>query len=164
MKINLKYRLKTRIKNNIKLNQKVFDFNKEILIGEIGALIGAPMFGFLGSLLSRNANFVSFATLFGSIMGAGISWLATRLYDQKKYNDFSTKKFVKEVSLYTPVAFLISLLVGYPIVVLVTHSLFVKEHVSYLSSFIGELSGFVVFLILINTYRYILSNKLNKEL
>ena len=161
---NLKFRLRTRVKHRFKENRKLIDFNKEILIGEIGALVGAPLLGFIGSLISRNPNFVSLATLIGSMLGGCISWLSARIYDEKRYEKFSVGKFAKDVSFYTPVAFLISLLVSYPIVVLVTHSLFIKEHVSYLSSFLGELSGFAVFLILINAYRFILSRSLKKIL
>ncbi len=161
---NFKFRLRTKIKHRVKLNKRAFDFNKEILIGEIGALLGAPIFGFIGSLISRSPNFISIATVLGSMFGGCISWLITRIYDEKKEKRFSVKKFSKDITFYTPVAFLISLSISWPVVALVTHSLFVKEHISYLSSFIGELSGFAVFLILINIYRYILSRSFNKLL
>ena len=43
---NLKFRLKTKIRHRIKLNKRVLDFNKEVLIGEIGAIVGATSFWF----------------------------------------------------------------------------------------------------------------------
>jgi uncharacterized membrane protein YeaQ/YmgE (transglycosylase-associated protein family) len=161
---NLKFRLRTRIRHKLKLNKRVLDFNKEVLIGEVGAIVGATLFGFLGSLISRSPNFIPIATLVGSIFGGTISMLMARIRDEKKYKTFSTKKLVRDITLYTPAAFLIAGLVSYPVLILVTHSLFVKEHISYLSSFIGELSSFLVFLIIINIYRYALSHLLNKEL
>jgi membrane protein YqaA with SNARE-associated domain len=161
---NFKFRLKTKIRHRIRLNKRVIDFNKEILIGEIGALVCASIFGFIGSLISKSPNFISIATVIGSAFGGCVSWLITRIYDEKKYKTFSVKKLTKDISFYTPIAFLIAVLVSYPIIILVTHSLFIKEHISYLSSFLGELSGFGVFLILINTYRYILSRFLNRLL
>ena len=161
---NFKFRWRTKLRDKIKLNQRVVDFNKEILIGEAGALLGAPIFGFLSSLISRSPNFVSFSTLLGSIIGASSSWLIARVQDEKKRGKLSRKKIAKDLSLYTPIAFLIALLAAYPTVVLVTHSLFIRERISYLSSFVGELCGFVVFLILINAYRYLLSHKMNKIL
>ena len=90
--------------------------------------------------------------------------LTARIRDEKKYKTFSTKKLWKDITLYTPAAFLIAGLISYPVLIFVTHSLFVKEHISYLSSFIGELSSFLVFLVIINIYRYALSHLLNKEL
>lgn len=160
---NFKFRLRTRIKHRLKLNKRALDFNKEVIIGEIGALLGASLFGFIGSLIFTGS-FVPTATVIGSIFGGCVSWLTARIYDEKKYRRFSVKKFTKDVSFYTPVAFLISILVAYPTVLFVTKFLLSKEHISYLSSFIGELSGFIVFLILINTYRYILSHSFNKLL
>src|SRR5208283_6063321 len=118
---NLKFRLKTRIRHKISLNKRVFDFNKEVLIGEVGAIIGAPIFGLLGSFMSRSPNFISVDTLVGSFFGGCISMLITRVYDEKKYKRFSTKKLVRDISLYTPAAFLIALLVSYPVLLLVTH-------------------------------------------
>ncbi len=161
---NFKFRLKTKIKKRIQLNKRVIDFNKEILIGEIGALLGASLFGFLGSLISRSPNFIPIATVIGSIFGGCISWVAARFHYEKKNNRFSARKFTRDISFYTPVAFLISVLVAYPTVIVVTHSIFLENSIPYLSSFIGELSGFIVFLILINAYRYILSRYLNKRL
>jgi hypothetical protein len=90
--------------------------------------------------------------------------LIARIHYEKKYKRFSTKKLVRDITLYSPAAFLIAGLVSYPVLLLVTKSLFVIEHISYLSSFIGELAGFLVFLIIINIYRYALSHILNKEL
>ncbi len=148
----------------MRLSRRSVDFNKEILIGEIGALLGAPFFGVLGSLMSRSANVISWFTLVGSVIGASVFWLTVRIYDEKKYNDFSAKKLKRNVSLYTPVAFMISVLIGYPVVFVVTHSLTVRDHATLLSSLMGEICGFTIFLILINLYRYILIKNFNKEL
>lgn len=161
---NLKFRLRTRIKHKIKLNRRVIDFNKEIIIGEAGAIIGAVLVGFLGSLILRNGRFVSFATLFGSILGSSIFWLCARFYDEKRHSKFSVGKFARDITLFTPVAFLIAVSFSYPIILIVTNLIFQKYHIAFLSSFIGEASGFAVFLILINTYRIILEHYFNKKL
>ena len=146
------------------LSRRAVDFNKEILIGEIGALVGAPLFGIIGSLIRSRPDIISTFTVAGSIIGGFVSWFITRLYDEKKEKDFSAKKLAKKLSLYTPAAFLVSILVGYPVVFLVTHALSVREHITAFSSLMGELSGFVIFLILINLYRYLLLKHFNKIL
>ena len=99
---NLKFRLKTKIRHRIKLNKRVLDFNKEVLIGEIGAIVGATLFGFLGSLISRSSYFIPIATLVGSIFGGSISMLTARIRDEKKYKTFSTKKLWKDISTIFP--------------------------------------------------------------
>lgn len=161
---NFKFRMRTKIKHKIKMNKRILDFNKEILIGEVGALIGASFLGFIGSLISRAPNFVSISTLIGSIFGGSTSMLITKVHDEKKYKTFSKKKLVRDISLYTPAAFLIAGLVAYPVLLFVTNLLFVKDNVAPLSSFIGELAGFGAFLIVINIYRYSLSRLLKREL
>ncbi len=161
---NFKFRLRTRIRHRMKLNKRVIDFNKEILIGEIGAILGAPIFGFLGSLIFTNSKFISFATLFGSILGGSISWLVARIYDEKKSKRFSVGKFAREVTFFTPVAFLISISASYPTVLFVTNSVFLRSHISFLSSLVGEICGFSIFLLLINSYRIVLGHYFNKKL
>lgn len=145
-------------------NSRFIDFNKEILFGELGALLGAPVFGVLGSLMSHSPDFISLFTLFGSILGGSILWLTTKFHDEQKENRFSVKKFAYRISLFTPVAFTISILVTYPIIFFVTHALSSHHHVTFLSSLLGEAAGFSVFLILINTYRYVLIKSFKREL
>lgn len=164
MKSGFRFILRNKIKNNVKLNRRVIDFNKEIFIGEIGALLGAPIFGFISSLIARNPGFIAFLTLFGSVLGGSTSWLIARVHDEKRYKNFSARKVGRDISVFTPIAFLISILASYPTVFLVTHSLFMKEHVSFFSSLIGEAAGFCVFLVLINAYRMVLGHRFNRLL
>ncbi len=146
------------------LSSRAVDFNKEILIGEIGALVGAPLFGVIGSLIMSRPNVISTFTVAGSMIGGFVSWFAARVYDEKKEKEFSAKQLARKISLYTPVAMIISILIGYPVVFLVTHALSVREHITVFSSLMGELSGFVIFLVLINVYRYLLLKHFNKML
>lgn len=162
MEKGFKFKIKNKIRHKVKTNRRLIDFNKEIFVGEIGALIGAPLFGFIGFHLSKNPVFLSFFTLCGSITGGAISWLITRIYDEKKYGDVKLRKISKDISMFTPVAFLISILITYPIILIVSHYLFVHHKIAYLSSFLAEVSGFCVFLILINIYRIILNRYFNK--
>ncbi|MFZ1970925.1 MAG: hypothetical protein WAU65_01965 [Candidatus Nanoarchaeia archaeon] len=162
--VNFKFKLKTRIKHRMKLSSRAIEFNKEIFIGETGAIIGAVIMGFLGSLILKNGRFVSFATLFGSILGSSVFWLSARIHDERSHHKFSIGKFAKDITLFTPVAFLICICFSYPTVLFITNLVFRKGEVPYLSSFIGELAGFCVFLILINTYRIVLDYYFNKKL
>ena len=161
---NFKLKLRNKIKHRVKLNSRVIEFNKEIFIGEIGAIIGAVVIGFFGSLILRNGKFISFATLFGSILGSSIFWLSARMHDEKNYHRFSVGKFARDITLFTPIAFLISICFSYPTVLFMTNFVFRKDHISFLSSFVGELCGFCVFLIFINIYRVVLDHYFNKKL
>ncbi len=146
------------------MESRAVDFNKEILIGELGALLGASFFGLESFLIGKSPNFISIFTIIGSIIGGSYSWLITRIYDERKRNEFSIKKLKRDLSLYTPIALLVALLITYPIVFFVTRSISSKIHLSFLGPFAGELSGFAVFIVLMNGYRYILKNSFHKIL
>ena len=149
----------------MRIRRRVVDFNREIVTGEIGALVCAPIFGLIGSFILRNPTFIALFTLFGSVMGGSVFWAVMRIHDQKKRNEFSIKRFASGVSIFTPVAFLISVAAVYPTVFLVTRAISKTNfHVYFLNSLAGEISGFMVFLILINGYRYVLERSFNKIL
>ena len=148
----------------MKQDNRFIDFNKEILIGEIGALLGAVLLGFLAFYIHKNPNWVSTLTLLGSITGGSASWWITRIYDEKRRNEFSIKKLGKDLSVYTPVAILIALFISFPTVFFVTHAISARIRFDFLGSLAGELSGFVLFLLLMNGYRYLLKHSFNKIL
>jgi len=148
----------------MKLDSRTIDFNKEILFGEIGALTGAVLLGVVAFFIHKNPNWVSTLTLLGSIAGGSIFWWITRIYDEKRRNEFSIKKLGKDLSLYTPVAILIALLISFPTVFFVTHAISAKIRFDFLGSLVGELSGFILFVVLMNAYRYILKRKFNRVL
>lgn len=148
----------------MKLDSRTIDFNKEILIGELGALVGAVLLGLVAFFIHKNPNIVSTLTLLGSVAGGSLSWWIARIHDEKKRNEFSIKKLGRDISLYTPVAILIALLISYPTIFWVTHAISTKIRFDFLGSLAGELSGFALFLVLMNGYRYILKRKFNRVL
>jgi len=146
------------------LDQRTIDFNKEILVGEIGALVGAVLLGFVAFFIHKNPNIVSTLTLIGSIVGGSVSWWIARIDDEKRRNEFSIRKLGRDISLYTPIALLIALLISYPTVFFVTHAISMRIRFDFLGSLAGELSGFILFLAFMNSYRYILKHKFNRIL
>lgn len=148
----------------MKLDRRTIDFNKEILVGEIGALVGAVLLGFVAYFIHRNASIVSMLTLIGSVVGGSLSWWIARIGDEKRRNEFSIRKLGRDISLYTPVALLIALLISYPTVYIVTHAISMRTRFDFLGSLVGELAGFILFLALMNLYRYILKKKFNRVL
>ena len=148
----------------MKLDSRTIDFNKEILFGEVGALVGAVLLGLIAYFIHKNPNIVSILTLIGSVAGGSLLWWIARIHDEKKRNEFSIKKLGRDLSLYTPVAILIALLISYPTIFWVTHAISAKIRFDFLGSFAGELSGFILFLILMNGYRYILRHSFHRVL
>ena len=147
----------------------LFDFNKELLFGELGALIGAPVLASIGpkipflkmvvSYLSKFIGFgsiVSLLAVIGSILGAAVFWLLIRIFDEKKMEIFSLKHFAKEIRYFTPAAFLLTLLVYYPSLFLISRHLLTQDYRVASSVILSQIVAFSLFLTSINAYRYFL--------
>ena len=146
------------------INRRLIDFNKEVLFGEVGGIIGAPLVGFLASIFSARPGILASFTLVGSITGAAILWLSARIYDRKKRKQFSVLKLGEDIAFYTPVAFTIAFFVCYPSIFLISRFLLRKGLPVVVSSASAEFSAFLMFLIAINIYRFLLIIFFDKSL
>lgn len=146
------------------MKRSTFDFNKELIFGEVGAMICAPLSAFIASKFTNTTDIISSIAVAGSILGACIFWIAMRISDQKKRHMLSKNKFIKDIELFTPVAFVLTLLIYYPSLFLISKYLLTQGN-KVISSVIGsQLIAFATFLAAINIYRIILIKLYNKEL
>ncbi len=140
-----------------------FNFNKQILLGEIGAVIGAPLSGHIASLFTHASYIISSVAVIGAIVGSGIVFLGTRAYDKAKQNALSKKEFARDLLFFTPVAFAIACCISYPTLYFLS-----KHLISYypvaLAIAVSEIAAFMLFLIAINYYRYLLMKHHGKVL
>ncbi len=139
-------------------------FNKELIFGEVGSLIGAPLFADIASYFTSNGKSIAFSALAGAIIGASAFWLASRAYDKKMSNNPSAKGMVNDVLYFTPVAFLASLLIYYPTLFFGVQHLLVNQYGVLSSVISSQLVGFFIFLTVMNTYRYFLAKFFGKVL
>jgi len=99
----------------------------------------------------------------GSILGSSL-WLAVRVYDTTHKDNFSAKNILEDISYFTPVAFLLSCIIYYPVLYFLFRN-FLRQHFIVLSSvFISQIIAFAVWLFAFNIYRYILMKKFGKML
>lgn len=146
------------------MNKKTFNFNKQLLIGEIGAVICAPLVSYIFSLFTQKSSIISASAVGGSIFGAAIFWLATKIYDKKKEKKFSTPNLAKDIAYFTPAAFLLTLLLYYPTLYLLSHYLLLQGDKVLLSVIPSQIIAFLLFLVGINLYRLLLYKFLGKQL
>jgi len=139
-------------------------FNKEIIFGEIGAFLGVPLFSFIASQLTKQTSIISASAVGGSIIGAVIFYLSMRIYDRKKQENYGKKELFNDLSYFTPVALMLTLLVYYPILYFVSNYLLNKNTNLFLSVIPSQLIAFAVFLVAINIYRFILIKYFGKVL
>jgi hypothetical protein len=145
-------------------NKRLVDFNKEVLCGEIGAIIGAPIIAALAALFTDSTRVIARFAVLGTFLGGSGLFLWKKMQDKKKEGDYSRKSLFKDLSFYTPVAAIIGTCICWPILYHLTKLLLGKDFNSFMAGAISEVTAFSVFLVLINLYRYILVKKFRKEI
>jgi len=145
------------------MKKRVFDFNKELIFGELGALISVPIVGFLVSLFTENVSAISSAAVIASLVGASAFWIFMRIFDEKQRKAFTFQHFAAEIGYFTPVAFLIAVLVYYPSLFFISRNLLAKEAVIY-AVITAQAVAFSLFLVAMNFYRHLLFRLTGEEL
>ena len=143
---------------------RLFDLNKEIISGEIGALLGSSLGAYLSFLISGNEKLIPTFTVIGSILGSTTFFLLTKIYNKRKRKEFSLKNLISDLIYYTPVAAPLRIFIGYPLLYFFTRY-FVKNGIgAFYSGALGEFLSFWVFLFMINAYRFILYRFFKKKI
>lgn len=146
------------------ISKSVINFNKELLFGEIGAMVGAQVFGFFAYILAASNSIISAAATAGAIIGAAIFFLSLRIYDKVKEHEFSKAKFANDLLYFTPVAFMLTVFVYYPMLFFADRYLLNNQHHVVYATFVAQLIAFICFLVGINIYRYVLIKLVGKRL
>lgn len=146
------------------MRQSTLHFNREILVGECGALVLANIAAPVSGRLTENAAVISGVAVAATLVGGGVSWLAARIYDQKKQNTFNAKSLIGDIGYFTPGAVILGLLVYDPAIYLISHALLVRGGAVWMSVGIGQLTAFALFLVALNGYRYLVLRTRGREL
>ena len=134
-----------------------WEFNKEIIFGEVGSLLGAYAAAWIASRLTRNAALISAALIPGTLLGGTAFWLTARIAHQRKRHNWSVGVLARDISFFTPAAAILGFAVYDPAIFLASHSLLVHGAGVVLSVAGGEITAFSLFLGSMNAYRLILA-------
>jgi uncharacterized membrane protein YeaQ/YmgE (transglycosylase-associated protein family)/uncharacterized protein with PQ loop repeat len=148
----------------MKFSQSFIHFNKEILSGEVGAIVGAQLAGFIIRHFELNETIMSSLVVVGAIVGSALFYLPMRIYHQKKRDNFSVSRFSKDLILYSLAAILLTVLFYYPTLFFLDKYLLKVISDVNLAVFVSQTIAFLVFLILINIYRFFLKIFFHKEI
>ncbi|MEM4259308.1 MAG: hypothetical protein QXS38_00910 [Candidatus Pacearchaeota archaeon] len=140
------------------------NFNKEILFGEIGALIGAQVFAFFAYLITESSTKISASATIGAVLGAAVFFLSLRFYHKKCEKDFCKTKFATDLFYFTPAAFVLTILVYYPTLFFLDRYLLNMHFYVSAATFIAQLIAFLCFMITINIYRFLLLKLTGRKL
>ncbi|MDO8528638.1 MAG: hypothetical protein Q7S06_01975 [Nanoarchaeota archaeon] len=146
-------------------NERFFEFNKEIVFGEIGAILGSSLGAYLSFLISGNEKLIPTFTVVGSIIGSTTLYLSTKIYHKIKRKELSLKNIFHDLKFYTPVAAPLRIFLGYPILYFLTRYFVRNTNMgAFYAGALGEFLSFLVFLFLINMYRIILFRFFKKRI
>jgi len=146
------------------ITKETINFNKEILFGEIGAIVGIQIFSHIFYKLELSANIISYLVVVGAIVGASLFWFIMRLYDKTRKNIYSEKNIVEDISYIVPASFILTIIFYYPTLFFMTKYLI--EHnklIDYIAT-VPQIVAFALYLIAINIYRKVLMKYYNKTL
>jgi hypothetical protein len=136
-----------------RLRQSTYHFNREILIGECGALVVAAVTAPVASHYTRNPAVISSSAVAGTLVGGGLSWLAARIYDQVQARTFAARTLAGDLGYFTPAAILFGLGVYDPAIYLIAHALLERGVGVTAAVAAGQVVAFGLFLLCLNLYR-----------
>ncbi|VVB83111.1 Uncharacterised protein [uncultured archaeon] len=148
----------------MKISKETLNFNKELLIGEIGTLAGIQFVDFLSYIFSFPIKLIPHLVVFGAIIGGSLFWVLARIYYKSKEEKYSEKKFLYDIKYFTPASAFFTFAFYYPALFFATkYFLFHHRQVEF-STIISQIIAFGLFLIGINFYRYILLKVFKKQI
>jgi hypothetical protein len=142
----------------------LIDFNKQILFGETGALIGTPLAAYVAARFTTDPSVLSFSVVLGGLVAGSLAWLIVKIRDEKKRGANSVFHLTGQIVLFSPAAFVVGLIVYQPTLFLVARRLIKGgERVLY-SALISQFTAFSLFLVAINLYRIALHRYAGKRI
>lgn len=147
------------------MKESTFNFNKELIFGEIGSFVGSPLLAYFVSNFTDTAKYISFGAVVGGIIGASIVFLATRIWDRSYgQKTYSIKQLAGDLAYFTPVAFLLALIVYYPVLFFLSKYLILNDHQIGISVIFAQFIAFGLIVIALNFYRVLLKRVSGREL
>ena len=93
------------------LSKRCVDYNKQLLFGKTGALVGTPLFPCVGSHLTADPAVISFCAVVGGLVTGSLFWLIVKISDEKKQGSHSVWRVGGQIAWFTPAAFVVGLMV-----------------------------------------------------
>ena len=134
----------------------IWEFNKELLFGELGSFLVAYFAANAVAHFTRIAAIISGTAVAGTLIGGTIFWLIARIVHQRAGNRWSARGLAVDIGYFTPATLVLSFLVYDPAIYLVSHALLVGGSSVAASVFVGQTTAFILFLAGMNAYRIIL--------
>jgi hypothetical protein len=151
--------------SRLKLVQRsTLNFNRELLIGECGALALANVAVPVLSRFTPNPTVLSSAAVAATLIGGSLGWIGTRILDQVRARTFTARSMAGDIGYFTPAAIFFGFCVYDPVIYLLSHYLLLRGHGACTAVLAGQLLAFLLFLLSLNLYRFSLFRLRGKTL
>ena len=148
----------------MRISKEAIDFNKEILFGEIGALVGIQFVDFISLFFFISTRIIPHLVILGAIIGGSLFWVSARIYYRKKEGKYSEKGLIRDVEYFAPASAVLTFAFYYPALFFATKYFLAHNRHLEFSTIVSQIVAFVLFMITINLYRYFLFKIFKKRI
>ena len=138
------------------MRQSTLNFNRQLLAGEVGALLLAYVAVPAVAHFRSNPALLSAVAVAATLVGGSLGWIAARVSDQLRRRPSSVRSMAGDLSYFTPAALCCGFCVYDPVIYLLTHYLLVHRAGAWVAVAAGQLAAFSAFLLALNAYRFAL--------
>jgi hypothetical protein len=111
-----------------------------------------------------DATLLSSVAVAATLAGGSLSWMAVRIFHQKRQRTLTAKRMANDISYFTPAALFFGFCVYDPAIYLLSHYLLVRAVGAWVAVMTGQLVAFSLFLLAMNLYRLFLFRLRGKAL
>ena len=140
------------------------DFNKEILYGEVGAILGAAILSAIISHFSSSRVTIAQFAVVGSIVGGGSLFIFKKIKNKIRRGEPILRSIIQDLIYFTPAATPIAVFISYPFLYYLMKFFVKNQWDTFVAGAVSELAGFVIFISCINFYRLGLIKLFHKNL
>jgi hypothetical protein len=140
------------------------DFNRELIFGEVGALLCANPVASLVARFTPSPGVISGAAVAGTLAGGGLFWLGARVYDQCRDRTLDRRALAADIAYFTPAALVLGFAVYDPAIYLTSRHLLRAGDRVFPSVLLAQAVAFVLFLGCMNVYRLLLLRVVGRRL
>ena len=144
--------------------KRFLNFNKQLLFGEIGAVIGTPLTSVVTSHFTDDAAVIAFSAVVGGLLSSSLFWLIVKIRDERRGGARSVRHLAGQIAWFSPAAFVLGLLTYQPTLFLMGRWL-IKRGVAVAAAVLAsQVLAFTLFAIAMNLYRLILHRTVRKRI
>jgi hypothetical protein len=130
-----------------------FDFNKELVCGECGALVAANGSAWLAARFTPSPSWISGTAVVGTLAGGSLFWLAARIYDRSRGRRYAKGELASDLGYFTPAAIGLGLAVYDPLLYATSRYLLCQDARVLWAVTAGQGVAFSWFAAAMNLYR-----------